>query len=182
MSITGTLPAVALAAYPVGRSGAIALDFGTAHFFGMVGLSVRHSGTSRPMVGDSLIATTEMPWPSSCFQYVAIPAPMSAWDGAPPAGCATVVRPGTPLVITTSGLILVSRSRTTAAPQEWQAVYGPPASGVTIIAAVSGQTECSSVISSQCRCTAIFCSGVNQSPAIESPARTTVSTGSLVSP
>ena len=49
-------------------------------------------------------------------------------------------------------------------------------------AAVSGQTECSSVTSFQCRWTAICCSGVNQSPAIESPARATVSTGCEVSP
>src|ERR1700744_6106631 len=47
---------------------------------------------------------------------------------------------------------------------------------------VSGQTECSSVTSFQCRSSAICFSGVNQSPASESPTSATVSTGSLVSP
>src|ERR1700757_4442419 len=50
------------------------------------------------------------------------------------------------------------------------------------MAELSGQTECRLVTSSQCRSAAIFSSGVNQSPAIESPTRATVSTGCDVSP
>src|ERR1700735_743496 len=78
--------------------------------------------------------------------------------------------------------MLVMRSCCTAAPQAWQTVYGPPVSGEIIIVELSGQTECRSVTSSQCRSSAICCNGVNQSPANESPTRATVSTGSVVSP
>src|ERR1700722_1918814 len=122
MSIKGTVPDAARAAYTVGRSEAIALAFGTAQFFGVAGFLVMHSGTFSPTSGDSLMATTEMPWPWSCFQYLAIPIPMSACAAAPPFGCLIVARPGKSLVITTSGLISVSRSFITAAPQAWHAV------------------------------------------------------------
>src|ERR1700761_3433405 len=121
MSIRGTDPEAAWVAYTVGTSGLTARDVGMVQFFSAAGLLAMQSGMLIPMSGDSLMATTEMPWPSSWAQYWAIPAPMSDCAAAPPAGCPTVARPSRSLVITTSGLIRLIRSCCTAAPQEWQA-------------------------------------------------------------
>ncbi len=53
----------------MGGSAAIALAFETVHFFGC-GTCERQSGTFSPTSGDSLMATTEIPWLSSWFQYL----------------------------------------------------------------------------------------------------------------
>src|ERR1700728_1697477 len=122
MSMTGTVPDIASAAYLVGGSLMVALALGTVHGASVDGFLARQSGMFSPTSGDSLIATTEIPWLCSCFQYWAIPAPMSACAPAPPPGSAGVARPGKSLVITTSGLMVVTRSCITVLPQVWQDV------------------------------------------------------------
>src|SRR6185312_13516244 len=118
MLISGTLPDTARTANLVGGLCTSALALDTVHISGVC--LERQSGTFSPTSGDSLMATTEIPWLSSWSQYWAMPAPISCCAAGPPAGCLTVARPGQSLVITTSGRMLVVRSCITAAPQVWQ--------------------------------------------------------------
>jgi hypothetical protein len=77
-STTLTLPPVSFAASLMGESGRTALAVGTSHFARSAGFCSTHVGTSSTRSGDSLIAVTEIPAASSCVQYFAIPAPISA--------------------------------------------------------------------------------------------------------
>jgi len=116
MSITFTLPPVSRDAMMVGGSAGIALALGTVHLGEFRPYCATQSGSTKSMIGVSLMATTSIPWFSRSVQYCAIPAPMAAKAAWPGVGSATVPLSGSPDVITTFGLILVSRSFSAALP------------------------------------------------------------------
>ena len=77
-STTLTLPPISFAATLMGESCRTALEVGTSHIARSVACCSTHVGTSSTRSGDSLIGVTEIPASSSCVQYLAIPAPISA--------------------------------------------------------------------------------------------------------
>ena len=111
-----------------------------------------------------------------------MPSPTSARACASTRGWSTGSDAARPLVITTSGRIVVVRSRSTAAPHWWHCVYGPAVGPYHSMAEVQAQLPCSSVTSFQCWSSAIAFRAGNQFPAMESPTRATVSRGCAVSP
>jgi hypothetical protein len=110
MLITFTVPPVSRDAMTVGGSGRIALAVGRSHLGEFRPYFARQSGSTIPMYGVSLMATTSIPWFSRSLQYCASPAPSALKAAGPSRWWPTLPSSGIPDVITTFGLIVVTRS------------------------------------------------------------------------